>query len=370
MKPLTLMIKPASGLCQLACDYCFYRDLRTHQTVPAKQMMSKSRMERIVQLAYEAMPSHVTFIFQGGEPLLAGLDFYQAFIQAIERFNVRHIPTEITLQTNGTLLNADWAKFFAKHAVLIGISIDGPENLHDYHRVNDQGEGTFKDVLTGLALLKTYQVDYTVLSVVTNETVPHTEKVYHFLKTLGGLQIQFIPCLDPLKNDDHDTYLTAAAYETFLIQLFNVWEADFWQGNRIGIRFFDDLIRVMIGLAPSTCTMMGQCVLQYVVEADGPIYPCDFYATEAYVLGHIEETDFLTLTTHPKAQQFISESLKRDPACQHCAVKAWCYGGCRREWTSQDDASHFKTRYCHTFQHVFSHILPRLKPIAEACLKG
>ena len=196
MKHLFLLIKPASGICNMRCKYCFYYDVMDHRKIESYGLMTDSVLEKMVQRAYDDHHESVTFMFQGGEPTLVGLSFYQKLIRFVEQYNIKNIQTYYTIQTNGTLITPEFARFFKTHQFLVGISIDGNQRLHDMYRRDKQLQGSFSSVKKGLQLLQQHNVDFNILAVITEETTKHTEEVYRFLSNLGTMFVQFIPCLD------------------------------------------------------------------------------------------------------------------------------------------------------------------------------
>lgn len=369
MRTLSLLIKPASGLCNMRCTYCFYYDVMDHRETKQYGIMNESTLETMVRRAYEQPYEHVTFMFQGGEPTVAGLDYYQKLVALVNTYNRNQVPTSYTMQTNGTLITPAFAKFLQQYNFLVGISIDGSEALHNKFRLNGNQEGSFKQVMKGLRLLQQHHVDYNILTVITDETVKHTESVYRYLTSLGTMYLQFIPCIDSFDHRVENYTLHNDKYQEFLIRLFNVWERDFYKGKRISIRYFDDLLKIMLGYPAASCTLMGHCTTHLVVEADGSVYPCDFYVLDDYKTGSIFDQSFDELATNQQATSFIETSFGTHEDCMTCPYYQLCKGGCRRNKEPFDTVEQSKTKYCEAYKGFFKEVLPRMIKIAEVVQK-
>ncbi len=292
--PLMLLVKPVSGSCDLRCRYCFYADEAQKRGRASYGRMSAETLELLVREALSQAAGGCTFAFQGGEPTLAGLDFYEKLLELEKRYNRRHIPVQYAIQTNGCSLDRDWAAFFARNRFLVGLSLDGTREVHDAYRRDAAGEGSFQRVQRAAQLLQQAGVDFNVLTVVTNQTVRSIGKIYGYFKRSGLRYQQYIPCLDPLGEERGQTEyaLTPEAYGEFLCRLFDLWYADLSHGDYVYIRYFENLAAMLLGRPPESCGMSGQCACGFTVEADGSVYPCDFYVLDPYLLGHIGEQSF------------------------------------------------------------------------------
>ncbi len=294
MNYVSLLIKPASSLCNLRCKYCFYWDESANRLQKCMGMMREETAERLIDSAFAAQSGRgfVSFSVQGGEPTLAGLAFYERFISLVHQKNVRRVPVQYAMQTNGMLLDEAWAAFLAKHRFLVGLSIDGDRALHDENRVDAQGKGTYARAVKALHLLQKANADVNLLCVVTKKCAGSPQKVYNALKKLNVGFLQFIPCLDPLdKPRGSMRYsLTARAYGDFLCTRLDCWYFDWQHGQYVSVRQFDDYVHLAMGLPPSSCACAGRCGGYLVIEGDGSAYPCDFYALDAWRLGNIGES--------------------------------------------------------------------------------
>ncbi|MCI5220670.1 MAG: radical SAM protein, partial [Candidatus Electrothrix sp. LOE2] len=243
----SVIIKPAGASCNLRCKYCFYLDKqRLYAGPPAAHRMNEQTLEKIIADMFACCDAP-TFIWHGGEPALMGLDFFQQAM-ALQRHYSRGREYANALQTNGMLLNEDWADFFKKENFLVGVSLDGPEHVHNQYRKDAQGRGTFSTVFENTKMLVQAQVPVNVLATVNSYSVQHTEQIYRFFKRNKFIFMQFMPVIetDPRNPERAAPYsVTAKAYGAFLHRLFNLWVKDFdfkQLKQKTSIRFFDDLV--------------------------------------------------------------------------------------------------------------------------------
>lgn len=367
MKNLTLLIKPASSLCNMRCRYCFYEDVSEHRQAKSMGIMSPETVKTLLLSAFDALEphGHLQILFQGGEPTLAGLDYFQNFLALEKELCPPHIQISHSIQTNGMTLNDEWAELFREHAFLVGLSLDGTRELHDRFRVDATGKGSWTQVTKALACLQRHQVETNLLCVVTAAMARSPQKTYQSLRKLGDHPLQFIPCLDPLdaSRGSLPHSLTPEGYEFFLCGLFDIWYRDLKAGTYVSIRNFDDYLRLMLGMAPGSCAASGSCGSYLVVEGDGSLYPCDFFVLDPWYLGNISETSVQEALATPVSHHFLAESHTRPTQCSHCPYVSLCRGGCKRDWiTTSTGPSHY---YCSAFRSFFSYALPRLQEAAR-----
>lgn len=368
MKSVTFLIKPASSLCDMRCRYCFYHDISDIREVKSMGIMTESTAEALIRSAFAAVEpgGFVQFTFQGGEPTLAGLDFFRGFMALEARYRPREVQAGHSIQTNGMHLNAEWAQFLKQHDFLVGISIDGNQAIHDAHRVDAAGKGTWDRVTSALALLDRYGVETNLLCVVSAAAAKNPQKVYTSLRKLGDHALQFIPCLDPLEAQrGREAYsLKPEAYGRFLCSLFDCWYKDWKAGNYVSIRTFDDYLRILMRMSPSTCATSGACGSYLVAEGDGSLYPCDFYVLDEWKIGNIREMTVEQALASPVSRKFLAEGALRPENCRTCPYYPLCRGGCKRDWTQQR-----KNYYCASFSAFFRYALPRLQEMARAAAR-
>lgn len=368
MKQINLLIKPASSLCNLRCKYCFYEDEAQNRTQKNMGIMGEELTDTLIRQVFASVEPGgvVSFSFQGGEPTAAGLPFFQHFIDCVRQSKPANVHISYAIQTNGTLLNEDWAKFFKSSGFLVGLSLDGFRDAHDSHRVDVNGSGTWQRVLAAKRLLDQYGVQYNALCVVTKRCAQEPEKAYKSLKNLGFHYIQFIACLDPIGHErgQEPWSLTPEAYGRFLCQVFDLWYQDWTAGDYHSVRLFDDYIHVLLGDGASTCATCGKCGAYLVVEGDGSVYPCDFYALDQWKLGNLRETSISELSAGEKAGSFLKWGTVKPAECFVCAYRAICNGGCKNDWFTDGTGPH--NYFCPSFKALLNHALPRMKQIARA----
>ncbi len=373
MPPVSLMIKPASSNCNLRCKYCFYHDLASCREMPSHGMMTLTTLEDILKKAFEfADGSMVMISFQGGEPLLAGKDFFRGFASMLPRLNLKRSAVHVGVQTNGTLIDEEWCDIFLKNRYLVGLSLDG-DAVTNVLRIDAKGEDTFDRVYSAAKMLQAKKVDFNILTVITKPVVDNISRVYSFFRKNKFKHLQFIPCLKPLgmpkadtpesfyENGDEaenmmnaeDFHINAEDYEIFLKKAFSLYTRDYIDGRYTSIRLFDNFVRLAHSQRAEQCGMNGHCTHQYVIEADGEVYPCDFYCTDEYSLGNILDTDFAKLERSPKAIKFIEESLGIEEKCKECNYYRLCKNGCKRERIDLDK--------CTAYKNFFPYALPHLK---------
>jgi uncharacterized protein len=332
MKNLTILIKPASSLCNMRCTYCFYADVSNLRAVKSYGIMTKETTERMIDNVFKNMHAddEITFAFQGGEPTMAGLDYFRYFVETVEAWH-RPVPYHFVIQTNGLLLDDTWCAFLVEKKFLVGLSIDGDQTFHDAYRRDRQGNGTFTRVLETKRRLDRFHAEYNILSVLTAQMAQSPKKVWKFIKSNGIRYIQFVPCLDDLSGKkQHRTALSPQLFASFYTTLFSLWKHDLEQGKYISIKFFDDLFNLLVRHLVSACGFTGSCQPQLVVEADGSVYPCDFYVLDKWRTGNITEDSVTELLSAAPAQSFIARKRTDSALCRSCPYHPLCGGGCPR----------------------------------------
>ncbi|WP_066504134.1 anaerobic sulfatase maturase [Abyssisolibacter fermentans] len=367
MPPLNLLIKPASSNCNLKCKYCFYNSIAENREIASYGIMKEDILEIIVKKALEYADGACNFAFQGGEPTLAGLDFYKHLIKLQNQYNNKNIKITNTIQTNGTMIDKQWAEFLSKNNFLVGISLDGPRDINDLNRIDREGIGSFKKVIEAINLLKEYKVDYNILFVVTANSSRHVNKIYNFFKKNNMRYLQFIPCLDPLfKQTGTEEYsLTPEKYLKFLKEFFDLWYSDAVKDDFKSVRYFDNILGILLGHETEACDMRGMCTVQNVIEADGSVYSCDFYVTDDYCLGSISDNNFEDFINTNTAKSFIEASFSISSECKECKWFKLCRGGCRRYRSITGYDSLPLNYYCQTFKQFFEYSYDRFYEIAR-----
>lgn len=343
---ISVMIKPASSACNLKCEYCFYNSVSDDRAEGFKGMMSEDTAEQIILKAFEfANGSDVFFTFQGGEPLMRGLEFFEWFIEKERILNVRASKVSNCVQTNGTLIDDSWCEFFKRNNILVGVSLDGDRELNSYRKYSN-GNESFDDVVNGIELLKKHNVTFNVLSVLTSKLSQNVRKSYRFFKSLDLHYLQYIPCLNPF--DEKSEYsMSVDDYAGYLNSCYKIYFNDNMRGNLMSIRQFDNYALLASNKGAEQCGMNGPCSTQFVVEGDGSVYPCDFYCTDEWLLGNINNDSFEDLYNSKRAVEFLKESFKVKDECKQCEYFMLCRGGgCKRNRESED--------YCEAYKEFFS----------------
>lgn len=355
MRGISILIKPASDACNMACEYCFYRDVADSRQNAFMGMLSLDTMEALIKNAAATATETITFAFQGGEPTLAGLDFFTKVVALQKRYLKKGLQIHNAIQTNGYATDAQWASFFHDNHFLVGVSLDGPSDIHNRYRLDKHGKSTFNRVMTTLRLFDKHQVDYNILSVVTGYNARHIRQIYHFFSKEHFRFLQFIPCLEPLNalRGEAAYHLSVSEYGHFLVSTWDLWFADLKLGKYLSIRHIDNWLSILMGRQPEACSMMGRCSTQFVVEGDGSVYPCDFFVTDAWRLGNIQEESLEALWQSAPSQQFMESSLQIKETCKTCQWYGLCRCGCRRDRFVQTNDGLQENYYCAAYQHFF-----------------
>lgn len=372
MHPLSIMIKPASSNCNMRCKYCFYFDEADNREIPSYGFISGQTTENLIKKALEFAVNTCGFAFQGGEPTVIGVEYFKKFVALVEKYNTRNIDVSFSLQTNGYLIDDEFAEFFAKNKFLIGISLDGVKDTNDLNRVDISGKSTYNKVLHAIDLFKKHKVDFNVLSVVTKQSSKSIQKNYNFFKKNGILWHQYIACLDPIADERgiHNHSLNTVDYANFLKKLFDLWYADVINRQFVSIRYFDDILGIFVNGQGNSCTVMGQCSFHYVVEADGEIYPCDFYMLDDYKIGNINDVGFEQMDENRNKLQFIQKSAVHPEECKSCKWYGLCRNGCRRDREDFATGEIGKTYLCEAYKEFFEYSYERFAEIARMLRTG
>ena len=367
MKNLTLLIKPSSSMCNMRCKYCFYVDVAENRAEKSYDFMSGESLELLVKKALTQAEISVSFAFQGGEPTLVGLDFYRKLVDLQKKYNKNKITVYNSIQTNGFIIDDDWARFFYENHFLVGLSLDGYQEVHDFMRVDSKNQPTFHKVMNTVKLFNRYQVEYNILCVVNNFVAKHAEKIYSFFKRNHFKYLQFIPCLDGFDSNRENYSLDNQRYLNFLKVTFNNYYNDFLKGDYTSIRTFDNWISMLLGRPPESCGMAGVCSCYFVVESNLSVYPCDFYVLDEWKIGNLFEHDFLEMKNSESSIKFVELSKSKDEKCNHCKWYPLCRGGCRRNREPMIDGKLSSFAYCEAYKEFFAYAYPKMLEIAKRC---
>ena len=370
-----IMVKPRGAICNLDCHYCFY--LKKENLYPQSSFrMSDEVLESYTRQYIEAQQSpEVVFAWQGGEPTLMGLDFFRKAVVLQEKYKKPGMRIQNALQTNGTLLNDEWCQFFHDHHFLIGISLDGPRELHDAYRVDKGGNPTFDRVMRGVALMKQHKVEFNVLACVNAVTASEPLAVYHFLRDeVGARFMQFIPIVERQNGTGFqegervtDRSVSGRAYGRFLNAIFDEWvRRDVAQ---VYVQIFDVALAAWSGYRPGLCIFEETCGQALAIEHNGDLYSCDHYVEPGYRLGNMMETPLAELVGSEAQQKFGQD--KRDSLpryCRECPVRFVCNGGCPKNRILRTPPSFGSEPglnfLCEGYKSFFTHIDGPMKTMA------
>src|SRR5579872_168903 len=323
----SLLIKPASAVCNLDCAYCFYldRDADPYKSLPARRMTDET-LERLVDtFLFYSYPNSV-FAFQGGEPTLAGPKFFEKLVQLQKQYGRDGQNVSNALQTNCTLIDENWCALFHEYNWLLGVSLDGPQEINDLYRFNKEGRGTWKRVMEGIEILQKNKVEFNILCVLSQANVDKPKEIYKFYRSLGVDNIQYIPLAEFHADGSPMAFtITPEQYGHFLCETFDLWWPD---RRKVRIRFFDNTAEALAGQKPGSCTMHETCDSYVVVEYNGDIYPCDFFVEKNWKLGNIVLDSWTEIARRTRRYSFASKKTIAHPECQVCDYQMICHGGC------------------------------------------
>lgn len=367
MPAINFLIKPASSNCNLRCKYCFYSSIAENRETASYGIMKEDILENVVKKGLEYADYYCGFAFQGGEPTIAGLEFFEKCMKFEKKYNIKKLRIQNSIQTNGTLIDEKWAKFLHDNNFLVGLSLDGIKDVHNLNRIDSKKNGTFNRVMKTVELFKKFKVEYNILYVVTSESARYANKIYSFFKKNDFKYLQFINCLDPLNVEPgKENYsLKPKDLEKFLKITFDRWYEDCIKGDYVSIRFFDNLVFMLFGNKPEACSMTGVCSCNCVIEGDGGVYPCDFYVLDQWKLGNIKDNGIMDMINSGVAKKFIEPSKHIPEKCEECKWFSLCRGGCRREREDFKEGKLKENYYCLAYKAFFDYSYERLEYIAR-----
>lgn len=359
MQPLSIMIKPVSGACNMRCKYCFYTDVMSHRETKIFPKMSLETLEMVVRRAFRYAKGPVSFAFQGGEPTLIGLEFFEALVRMQREYNTQRLPVHNAVQSNGYALSDEMIAFFAREKFLLGISLDGIGETHDRMRIDQDGQPTYRRILENTRRLQQAGVEFNILCVVNEYVAQRPEEVFRELAPYGYLQ--FIACLDGFGGEKTAFSLTEESYCAFLKKTFDLYYDAYMSGKPVSVRSFDNYVGILLGIPPENCAMGGHCSPYFLIESDGSVYPCDFYVLDEWKLGNIKDTPFNRLAKAETALKFREDSLAVPEKCRSCKWNYLCRNGCKRERCGEEGLF----RWCSCMGEFFDYSFPRMRKIAE-----
>jgi uncharacterized protein len=364
-----VFVKPGGSLCNLNCEYCYY--LEKKQLYPATEIFRLPEIlleEYIVQHIQACSEPVVRFSWHGGEPTLLGLDYFRKIIELQRLHQPRNQEIANGMQTNGTLLDEQWCGFLAAENFYVGLSLDGPEALHDCYRKDPKGKSTFNKTMRGYERLQRFGVQTDILCVVNNRNVRFPLLVYDFFKGIGAAYVSFLPLVEAdsqMNGGVSSRTVPPAAFADFLCSIFDQWlEADI---GKIKIQIFEEAIRTAFGLDHSLCIFRRTCGEVPVLEHNGDVYCCDHFVDSGHLLGNVMETTLAELLESPALRAFGNAKWKTLPVyCRECGVRDMCNGECpKNRFISSPSGEPGLNFLCEGYRRFFTHCQPFVAEVGE-----
>jgi uncharacterized protein len=380
-RPFHLLAKPIGPRCNLDCSYCFY--LKKTALYPATHSfrMSDAVLEAFIKSYLESQDTaEVMFAWQGGEPTLLGIDFFRQARALQERYaGGRRVSNSI--QTNGTLLDDDWGRFLHDEQFLVGLSLDGPREIHDHHRQDRHQAGTFDRVMAGLRTLQRHAVEYNLLTVISAHNARDPRALYRFLKSTGAHHLQFIPLVERAVSDPEDVTsvpdchqatsasVSARAWGDFLCGVFDEWvQRDV---GRVFVQAFDGALASWVGQPAPLCVHAEECGRALAIEHNGDVYACDHYVYSSHRRGNVLQTPLSELVDAPDQVAFgRDKSRTLSPTCLACRWRFACQGGCPKHRFAADADGHPLNHLCAGYRQFFSHVDGPMREMAGLLQQG
>ncbi len=359
---LHITIKPKGAICNLSCKYCYYLRKKSLCNNTDFSIKLKTYINLLGKLKNFANRSSITW--QGGEPTLRGLDF---FYEAINYQKIHGIKIKNCFQTNGTNLNEEWIKFFKENDFLIGISLDGPKNLHEKNRVSVNKESYYEKIIENINLLKKYGVDFNILCTVNKENVRYPKEVYeYFVNTLKVNFLQFIPIVQSEKGSGFNREnvlnpqsITSKEYEDFIISVFDLWYKK--DVGKVSVQLFEVIMASWLGTEHGLCEFQKNCGQALLMEHNGDIYACDHFAEKEFLLGNINEKSLKELFDNKMFYDFRAykrENVSKE--CMACKYYFICHGECPKNWIVKDKEGNRKNYLCESYKRIFDYTSDKL----------
>lgn len=367
-RPFQLFVKPIGALCNLGCGYCYYLDKQDLYAGNPVRMPEALLEKYIIQHLQTSTEEPILFSWHGGEPSLAGLDFYKKAVELQKRHNTHNKPIVNGIQTNGVNLDDDWCRFLSSENFLVGISLDGPQELHDKYRVSKSGEATFDRVLDGYYLLRKYHINTEILCVINASNVNFPLEVYTFFKSMGTKYISFLPLVNrDLRSETGVTpeSVPAKAFGDFLVAVFEEWKEN--DIGSIQIQLFEEAFRPAFKQEHTLCIFKKSCGGVPVLEKNGDFYSCDHFVSKEHLIGNIKQSHLTDLLDDPRQVTFGEAKLNTLPQyCLQCEVLDSCNGECPKNRFIQTPEGENGLNYlCEGYRKFFNHCTPFVNALAD-----
>ncbi len=351
MKPFQLLIKPVSSACNLRCKYCFY--LKTASLYPSstRSLMSDATLERVISQYLQFGFKESIFCWQGGEPTLAGLNFYKNVVELQKKCGTSGQVVGNALQTNGVLIDDEWSQFLSNYKFLVGLSLDGPKSVHDRFRKTAGGKSVWDKVMAAAASFKRHGVEYNILCVVSKANINSAKKIYDFFIDNGFHDLQFVPALEFDERNQLASYcVTPAQYGRFLCELWETWSVN---PSLASIRTFNAVLSHYMGLPSLECTYDKCCADYLLIEWNGNVYPCDFFVQREWLLGNTNSDTFSDLRLkRDNGFAMLKQTLSSE--CAQCKWMELCHGGCVKDRLPLPGFDRNKTYFCESYKSFFN----------------
>ena len=359
--------KPAGAICNLDCHYCYYLEKQDLYPDERSHRMPDGLLEEYIVQHLNASPGGaVNFSWHGGEPTILGLDYFRRIVALQRKHQRPGLRMANGMQTNGYLLDEDWCRFLSAEGFSVGLSLDGPEDLHDRYRVTKGGKPTHKQAVRAFRLLRRHRILCDILCVLHDQNVGHPKSVYRYLKDIGARYIAFLPIVEPMPHGTVGPHTVAAgAYGAFLCAVFDEWVRQ--DVGKITVQIFEEAARPARRIEHSLCIFRKTCGDIPVVEHNGDYYCCDHYVDSPHRLGNIRQTPLVELLESPAQRAFGQAKLDTLPRyCQTCEVRAMCNGGCPKDRTIRTPGGEEGLNYlCAGYKRFFNHYLPYTLALAS-----
>jgi len=352
VKPFQLLIKPVSFDCNLRCNYCFYLRVADEYPKINHPRMSNEVLEHMVAQFLQFRFNESIFGWQGGEPTLAGLEFFKKVVSLQQKYGKTGQIIGNAFQTNGILINDEWGKFFHNFRFLIGLSLDGPKDIHDRYRKSIGGKSVWQKVINAAECLKRNKVEFNILCVISKANINRVKEVYNFFLDNDFTYLQFIPALEADDDGKKASFsINPTQYGKLLCQLFDEWKKN---PNQASIRTFNGILAYYHGYPKGCCTIEKECAEYLLIEWNGDVYPCDFFVQQTYKLGNILEENLSNLK-NKRDNSFKKLKVKLGKDCLSCNWLELCYGGCIKDRIFPDNPHPGKTYFCEAYKIFYQH---------------
>ncbi len=364
MRPFSLLIKPASADCNMNCKYCFYLGHSKLYPKTKKHRMSESVLERMIKSYIETAQPQYSFGWQGGEPTLMGVDFFRRVVHLQKKYGREGDIVTNSLQTNCTLIDDEFAKHLARYNFLVGVSLDGPEYIHDRYRKFVNNRGSHEQVMHGIECLQKNKVEFNILTLVNNFNVSKAKEVYHYLGENGFYYHQYIPCVEfDGKGRPLPYSISGEEWSDFLCELYDEWYKS--DTRKVSIRLFDSIVSYLVDGVYNICHMGQNCNQYFTVEYNGDCYPCDFFVRKGLKLGNILRNSWEDFIESETYREFGKQKSAWSSLCTECEYQKFCNGDCLKYRIYNDKDSKTLSWLCIGWKKFYKHALPGFRSLAE-----